>query len=89
VHIRSGDREKARKVLQELEQERLTAYVPCMASAFVYEGLGEHNKAIEMLEKACENRETNLAFLKTWPYLDSLRDDHRFQKIERRVGLRT
>ena len=89
VHIRSGDREKARKVLQELEQERLTAYVPFMASAFVYEGLGEHDKAIEMLEKACENRETNLAFLKTWPYLDSLRDDHRFQKIERRVGLRT
>jgi TolB-like protein/Tfp pilus assembly protein PilF len=88
MHIRSGDREKARRILHELEQERLGTYVPFMASAFVYEALGENDKAIEMLEKSCDNRETNLAFLKTWPFLDGLRNDPRFQQIEHRVGLR-
>ena len=89
VHTRSGEKEKAWNVLEELEETRRNSYVPFMASAFVFEALGEHDKAIEALEKGCEKRETNLAFLKTWPYLDALRDDPRFQEIEQRVGLRT
>ncbi len=88
VHAKSGDGAKAWKVLHELEELSRTAYVPSMASVFVYDGLGEYDPAIEALERACENRETTLVFLKTWPYLDRLRDDPRFQKVERRVGLR-
>jgi len=88
VHAKSGDGAKAWNVLHELEELSRTAYVPSMASVFVYDGLGEYDPAIEALERACENRETTLVFLKTWPYLDRLRDDPRFQKVERRVGLR-
>jgi tetratricopeptide (TPR) repeat protein len=89
VHAKSGEIAKAWKILHELEQDALSSYVPSVASAFVYAVLGEHNKAIESLEKAFERRETNLVFLKTWPFLDALRDDPRFQKIECEVGLRT
>jgi tetratricopeptide (TPR) repeat protein len=89
-HLRgkSGDRANALKVLRELEELSRTAYVPSVASVFVYDGLGEYNLAIEALERACENRETTLVFLKTWPHFDRIRDDPRFQKVERRVGLR-
>ena len=89
VHVKTGERAKACEALNELQQARQTSYVPSMASAFVYEALGECDKAIEALETGCERRETNLVFLKTWPFLDGLRDDSRFQQIERRVGLRT
>jgi eukaryotic-like serine/threonine-protein kinase len=89
AHVGTGERTKAWEVLRELEETRRSVYIPLMASVFVYAALGEHQKAIEMLETAYENRETNLAFLKTWPYLDGLRDDPRFQKVERQVGLRT
>src|SRR5215469_2884689 len=88
VQAQSGETAKAWKMLHELEQMALTSYVPSMAYAFVYGALGEDHKAIEKLEKACEDRETNLVFLRTWPYLDALRDDPRFQEIEYRVGLR-
>ncbi len=88
VYGQSGEGAKASKILQELEERSSTTYVPSMASAFVYIGLGKYDQAIGALERACENRETNLVFLKTWPYLDRLRDDPRFQNIERRVGLR-
>jgi hypothetical protein len=54
----------------------------------VYEGLVEKDSAIEALHRACENRETNLVLIKVWPHFDNLRDDPRFQEIERRVGLR-
>jgi TolB-like protein len=89
VRARTGERAKALEALHELEEIRLTSYAPFMASAFVYEALGEHDRAMEALEKGCDRHETNLVFLKTWSFLDGLRDDPRFQQIERRVGLRT
>ena len=43
---------------------------------------------MEYLQKACENRDTDLVFLRVWPQFDKFRDDPRFQDVERRVGLR-
>jgi TolB-like protein/Tfp pilus assembly protein PilF len=84
----SGEGAKACEVLEEFEELSSKTYIPFMASVFVYTGLGKYDLAIEALERACENRETNLVLLKTWPHLDRLRDDPRFQNIERRIGLR-
>lgn len=88
AYARSGNQGKTWKILHELQDLSRTAYVPFMALAFVYDGLEEHDLAIEALGRALEGRETNLVFLKVWPYLDNLRDDPRFKSIERRVGLR-
>jgi hypothetical protein len=88
VHGRSGDSAKAWKILDELEQLSRTTYVPFMASVFVFEGLGMNDLAIEALERSYTGRETTLVFLKTWPHFDHIRQDPRFQSVERRVGLR-
>ena len=88
VHARCGNQEGVLNVLRELQQLATTTYVPMMASVLVYAGMGEHDLAMEALESACNNRETTLVFLKSWPYFDRIRHDPRFQEIERRVGLR-
>jgi hypothetical protein len=87
VHGKCGDRAKVRMVLDDLDGLSKTTYVPSMASVFVYDGLRENDLAIEALLRACDNRETTLVFLKTWPYFDRIRNDPRFQNVERRVGL--
>ncbi len=83
----SGQPEKAWDKLRELQEIAKTRYVPSLAFVIVYEGLREKELAIESLNRACENRETNLVLIKVWPHFDYLRDDPRFQEVERRVGL--
>jgi TolB-like protein/Flp pilus assembly protein TadD len=88
VYAKTGEREKAWDALRELQELSKTRYVPSLASAVVYDGLMEKDLAIEALNRACENRETNLVQIKVLPFFDNLRDDPRFQAVERRVGLR-
>jgi hypothetical protein len=49
--------------------------------------LGENSKAINMLEKACDNRSNNILYLKVNPNLDPLRSDPKFQALLKRVNL--
>jgi len=84
----SGQRTKAWEVLKELQELSKTRYIPWTAIVIAYDGLNETDLAMEALNKACEDRETNLIFLKVWPHFDNVRHDPRFQEIERRVGLR-
>ncbi len=88
VYAKSGERVRAQDELRELQALSKTRYVPSVASAIVHDGLMEKDFAIEALHRACENRETNLIQIKVMPHFDNLRDDPRFQEIERRVGLR-
>ena len=88
VYAKSGEREKAWDALRELQELSKTRYVPSLASAILYDGLMEKDLAIDALDRACNNRETDLVVIKVWSHFDNLRDDPRFQEIERRVGLR-
>ena len=82
------ERAKAMNTLEELRELSKTSYVPLWHLAVVYEGIGEQGAAIEALENACQTRETLLVFLRVCPQFDRIRDDPRFQGIERLVGLR-
>ncbi len=88
VYGLSGDHARAWEILRELQQLSQRRYVPLSSLAIVYDGLGEKELAIESLQKALENRETLLIMIRVWPHFDKLRDDPRFQDLERRVGLR-
>jgi TolB-like protein/DNA-binding winged helix-turn-helix (wHTH) protein len=87
VYGTSGDHARAWKILHQLQELSKTSYVPSFNFYIVYDGLGEKEPAIESLQKACENRDTHLIFIKVWPQFDKFRDDPRFQEVERRVGL--
>jgi tetratricopeptide (TPR) repeat protein len=55
--------------------------------AHIYAELGDKDQAFMWLEKAFEERNSLMIFLKTYPTFDSLRDDPRYQNLMRRVGL--
>ena len=83
----SGKRSEAQKVLDELKSLSKQRYVPAYNIATVYVGLGEKEQAIAWLEKAYEDRDVRLVFLKVEPRWDDLRADSRFIDLIVRVGL--
>ena len=55
--------------------------------AFLYGTLGNEDEAFRWLDKAYEQRDPGLMYLKVDPTLDPLRSDPRFREVVRRVGL--
>jgi DNA-binding SARP family transcriptional activator len=83
----SGRRGEALKVLDELSELSKRRYVSSYRVAAIHLGLGEKERAFEWLERAVEERDSWLAWLKVDPVLDDLRSDPRFSDLVRRVGL--
>jgi serine/threonine-protein kinase len=87
AHAVAGQRREALKILEELTALSERKYVPAHSIALIYGGLGDHDHAFQLLEKAYEERSSRLAYLNVDPVLDSLRPDPRFNELRRRVGL--
>ncbi|MCI0442038.1 protein kinase [bacterium] len=85
----SGKKAEARKILENLKEKRKQEFVRPYMFAEVYIGLEEKDRALEWLEKACEERDDWLVSLYHDPNMDSLRSEPRFQTILKRVGLPT
>ena len=84
--VGAGNAVAARAVLHELTSAQ--RYIPSSNIAALYLALGEPEEAIARLEKAYEERDVRLAFLKIDPKWDALRADPRFVSVLNRVGLR-
>jgi TolB-like protein len=83
-----GRRADAEKILGELERQSKSSYVSPYTIATIYAGLGDKEKAFEFLEKAYQERSSDLPyFLKADLRIDTLRPDPRFADLVRRVGL--
>jgi tetratricopeptide (TPR) repeat protein len=83
----TGDRNRAKKILSELEQKRVHGFVPSSAKTILYGALGEKDAAFSWLQKAYDERDPQLTYLKVGPRFDPLRKDPRFQEVLRRIGL--
>ena len=83
----SGQPEKARKLIEELQAGSQPEHLAPYHLAMIHFGLGEKDKAFECLNKACEERSPQLWWIKVIPELDSVRSDPRFQAILRRMNL--
>jgi TolB-like protein/DNA-binding winged helix-turn-helix (wHTH) protein len=84
---KSGKRAEARALLEELLKISAERYVPPYYVAMIYDGLDQRDEAIAWLERAYEQRDLRMVFLKVERKWDNLRDDPRFQDLLRRVGL--
>ena len=78
----AGRREDARRILEEAGG---SAIYP-MGVAYVYAALGEADIAFEWLEKACEDRDAAVAWIRVSASLDPIRSDPRFDDLVRRIG---
>lgn len=83
----AGQKEKAHKILEDLEGQAKKEDISGYQFAVIYAGLGEQDKALAELEKAFKERSTLLGYIRMDPRFDPIRSDTRFVDIQRRIGL--
>jgi hypothetical protein len=82
----TGHRDKARDVLNTLEQLSRKRYVPPFAQALVHAGLGERDAVFEWLNRAFDVHDVHLIYLPLDPKWDPYRSDPRFEDLLMRCG---
>jgi TolB-like protein/Tfp pilus assembly protein PilF/tRNA A-37 threonylcarbamoyl transferase component Bud32 len=82
----AGKQEAARKILSELVALSNRSYVSPYDIARIYAGLGDKDEALAWLEKAYQERNNYLIYLKVDPDFDPLRSDPRFDDLLHRLG---
>jgi serine/threonine-protein kinase len=87
AYAASGATERAMEIIDEMNLLAKSRYVSSYLMAIIHIGLGDIDRAFELLEKACDERYGFLAYLKVSPVFDPLRADARFQELIARVGL--
>ncbi|HLK69773.1 MAG TPA: winged helix-turn-helix domain-containing protein [Bryobacteraceae bacterium] len=85
----AGKHDRARAVLNRLEQSCGPHRVLPIFLAFIYAGLGENRVAIDHIEKAFEEHDALVLWLGVSPDWDSLRHEPRFQNLLVRLNLPT
>jgi tetratricopeptide (TPR) repeat protein len=83
----AGQRSEAEKVLAKLREYAKDRYVSSYDFAVLYLGLGQKDQALDLLDKAYEERASYLAFLKGDPRVDSLRSESRFKALVAKLKL--
>ena len=81
----SGRTDESRRLLSELAAGAGDRYVSAYSLAAVYAGLGESDRAFEMLGRAFESRDRGMAWILVAPRFDPLRADPRFSDLLRRM----
>src|SRR5260370_933643 len=86
-YARSGNREQARQVIEQLKRMSAHAYVSPAQTATIYAVLGDKRTALDLLEKAYQERDRSLVWIKVDHNYDSLRSEPRFIALLQKVGL--
>ena len=87
VHALSGETDRAREILGQLEDRARTAWVPNSVFAIVHIGLGQHDLALDYLEQGCNQHDLPMTALKVHPVYDPLRTQPRFQGLLRQLRM--
>ena len=86
AHALMGNTDKAREVLQQLEERARRTYVSPYHLAFVYAGLGEVERALDLLERAFAERTGAIYAIKGSVLLAPLRSHPRFQALLKKMN---
>lgn len=83
----TGNNARAERSLKELvEKSRMTSIgSPSYFAAAIYTAMGQNDKALSMLEKAYDDREVEIYWLKVEPLFSQLHGDVRFEKLIDRI----
>jgi len=87
IYALSGRTEEARRIRDELRELAMSGYVPSYQLAHLTLALGEVERAVALLGEAAADRDEAVVYLRVDPRLDRLRDDRRFTRLVRRLGL--
>lgn len=84
---KSGKRDEALKLLNELRQESTRDYVQSYNFALIYLGLGDKEQALNWLEKHMSARSETANTYAVAPELDDLRSEPRFKEMLKGMNL--
>jgi serine/threonine-protein kinase len=87
AYARAGRLDDARDVLERLEELSRRRYVSPYHMAYVHTGLGDHERALDWLERACEERTGGVFGIKGSFLFAPLRSHPRFQALLRKMNL--
>lgn len=82
----AGRTDDARAALTRLDEIAKTSYVSPFHRALIHIHLGEHDRALALLQEAYEIKDGWLAWLGVEPQFDPLREDPRFADLLRKTG---
>jgi TolB-like protein/DNA-binding winged helix-turn-helix (wHTH) protein/Tfp pilus assembly protein PilF len=83
-----GKKTEAEKILNGLQRQSKVGYVSSYMIAAIYSGLGQNDQAFAFLEKAYQERSSDIIyFVRADLRIDPLRSDPRFQDLLRRLAL--
>ena len=82
----AGREPEAREVLEKMYRLAERWHVPPVQIAFVHVGLGEKQQALDLLERAYAQRSWELVFMQVEPWLDDLREEPRFIRLQEKMG---
>jgi eukaryotic-like serine/threonine-protein kinase len=85
----AGHKEDARRNLQELQRTAAAGKLRISAEylAYAHIALGDHATALDLLERAVEERDPGVLWLAVDPRVDGVRSEPRFAAILNRLGL--
>ena len=89
AYAAGGKTAEARDILASLEARFEEGYGSPVLKAQIYLGLGEQDRALDLLEQAADVRATELVWLRVRPIYEPLRGNPRFDAILSTVGLRS
>lgn len=81
----AGKLESAKEMADYYSASASDYYLPQVQRAFIHIGMGEYERAIELLQEAYEAKSWFLIFLKVEPWYDPIRDDPRFRELVRKM----
>ncbi len=87
MYGRAGRTEDARRLLADIQERRVVGDSTAYDVNLVLLGLGEDERALDWLERAGEERDGVLVFLKVEPMFDRIRQHPRFIALQRRLNL--
>jgi TolB-like protein/Tfp pilus assembly protein PilF len=83
----AGRSEESAELLNPLVDASARRYGAPYRLAWVYAGAGDRERSFEWLQKAFEQRDPDLSYVRIEPAFDSIRDDARYPAFLRRLGL--
>jgi TolB-like protein/Flp pilus assembly protein TadD len=87
VNSKLGRKAEARAALGQLLQISSGRYVPAYQIAIIHHGLDEPGETLLWLERAFEQRDPSMVFLKVHVWWKNLHDDPRFVSLLKRMNL--
>lgn len=84
---KAGREREARDELDKILALSKERWISPYSTALLYNGLNDRDQCLSWLEKGLAERDPRMVFLKVEPKWNNLRDDPRFQRIMKEVGL--